>query len=385
MKRDHQPWEAELRAQIKAQASMLCVREEIELLDGSVISSVDGPSLVVYFGGAAAGISGQCSDQVERALRLGIPVIPVVDPDRPFIEQIPPFLSDINAFKWVDQSVGVDLASLILRELGITESRRQVFVSYRRSDASGMSEQIFDALSKRGFDVFLDRFDVAPGERVQTCIRDALEDVSFVLLIESQEAHNSKWVFWEVQYALKHHMGLLIVTLPSTDYRVAGTDDLPREYVSNADLMSDSSSRTLTEEALERLLRRIEFWHADGLLRRRRNLLSAVVEMSKSTRRKVVELPDWKLLITDIDSPPPFITILGIVPRLPRVDDLWELHVSSKTHMTNMRDPCFKVLVFPSEYLPRDRERLLEWAGAPHGITLVEIQGLSTLLEGPSR
>jgi hypothetical protein len=322
---------------------------------------------------------------VERALGLSIPVIPVVDPNRPFLEQVPRFLSDINAFKWVDRSAGVDLASLILRELGITESRRQVFVSYRRSDASSLSEQIFDALSRRGFDVLFDRFDVAPGERVQTRIRDALEDVSFVLLIESQEAHNSNWVFWEVQYALKHHMGLLIVTLPSTLHRVAGTDDLPREYISNADLVGDSSSCTLAQEALERLLRRIEFWHADGLLRRRRNLLSAVVEMSKKARRSVVELADWKLLITDIDSPPPFITILGIVPRLPRVDDLWELYASSETHMIHMRDPCCKVLAFPSEYLPRGRERLLEWAGRPHGITLVEMQGLPTLLGGSPR
>jgi hypothetical protein len=66
-----------------------------------------------------------------------------------------------NALNWQpgDRRGVID----ILQLAGLISARRRIFIRYVRADCDPLAEQLFDALGRRGFDVFLDRFRIEPG------------------------------------------------------------------------------------------------------------------------------------------------------------------------------------------------------------------------------
>ena len=139
-------------------------------------------------------------------------MIPVVSELSRFSREVPAALRPINGFPW---SRGArDLARVLLAELGIEERQRRAFISHKRDDGLGAAEQLHDELSHIGFRPFIDRFAIPQGRDIQAEIADALEDHAFLLFLETPLAHTSEWVFYEVEYALLHTLGTLIVTWP---------------------------------------------------------------------------------------------------------------------------------------------------------------------------
>ena len=171
---------------------------------------------------------------------------------------------------------------------------------------------------------FIDRFAIPYGADVQDHIADALEQFAFLLLLETPDAHASDWVFLEIDYALSHTMGILIVQWPGDP------EPLPRERGDpphqarsiRADDRIDHGYDTLTDPALDRVLHEVEAAHA-------RVASCAVVECSSVSvgdaasvsHATSVALRDWTL---DIDGPNGR-TIVAITPRLPSAEDLRRL------------------------------------------------------------
>ena len=165
---------------------------------------------------------------VAAALAAGTVVIPVVDDLADFARDVPDALRPINGLGWSGPSAGRALARVLLAELGIEDRQRRVFISHKREDGLGAAEQLHDALSHHRFTPFIDRFVIREGEDVQATIADALEDHAFLLLLETPIAHTSDWAFDEVDYALTHTMGTIIVRWPGTTTSVPGSAGLPR-------------------------------------------------------------------------------------------------------------------------------------------------------------
>lgn len=51
----------------------------------------------------------------------------------------------------------------VFSRVGLTPDEHRVFVSYRRVESQPLADQLFDRLSREGFDVFLDRFSIEAG------------------------------------------------------------------------------------------------------------------------------------------------------------------------------------------------------------------------------
>ena len=151
------------------------------------------------------------------------------------------------------------LVHLLLEELGIEEKQRRVFISHKRDDGLGAAEQLHDTLSHHGFRPFIDQFAVRVGQGVQAEIADALEDHAFLLLLETPLAHTSTWVFDEVDYALSHAMGVLILRWPGEPTPVPGSQGLPRIDLATDEIVPDAHGYdTLTEAGLSRIVSEVE-------------------------------------------------------------------------------------------------------------------------------
>lgn len=321
----------------------------------------DAPGVVLFFGGAAAATDDVTRDAAREAMRTGRAVIPVTSRPAEFANETPEFLHQFNAYFWDPEGVR-GLSRFLLEELGIEEGQRRVFISHRREDGLLMAEQLHDELSHHRFRPFIDRFAIPPGAEVQEGIAEALEEFSFLLLIESPLASDSPWVFYEVEYALSHFMSLCIISWPAAP-ELPGTPGLPRVRLTDDELVEDHNYNVLSPEALARVVAAVEEAHARGLVRRRQNLLVSVQDALTGAGKAYTPLTGWRLLMNDDHG-----LVVGVAPRLPEVNDLHELDKAAARALGAARS---SVLVHASRRLPMQRQELLSWASGDRTIALV--------------
>jgi hypothetical protein len=106
--------------------------------------------------------------------------------------------------------------------LALRPGSQQIFVSYRASDGTPLAQAIHGHLKSAGFDPWLDEAgeNLVIGDLVQDKIRRNIESAAMVLLIDTPDAPDSKWVSIEIDLAI----GQLVPVLPV----VAGGERISR-------------------------------------------------------------------------------------------------------------------------------------------------------------
>ncbi len=124
---------------------------------------------------------------------------------------LPPSLRNVVGvpFHTSATEVATDVVDLVL----LAGEERRAFISYAHQDGSQTAFAVFDALARRRFEVYLDRFRTAPSTDFVERIDDELRDKAMVVVIESAEAAKSVWVLHEVAAAVLRGYGLLAVNI----------------------------------------------------------------------------------------------------------------------------------------------------------------------------
>ncbi|HEX5725952.1 MAG TPA: toll/interleukin-1 receptor domain-containing protein, partial [Longimicrobiaceae bacterium] len=188
-------------------------------------------------------------------------------------------LRRLNASFWTATSAE-DVDEVLALAL-LADADRRVFVSYRRGDTLEIAEQLFEALEKHRFDVFVDRFSVPKAVNFQEWLFDELAHRSMVVVLESPDLLGSAWVRDEIDFAKTHKLGHLAVHLPGGT-RVQWLEDPYRVSVAADELVPPpppdrpavTKEHRLTEAALARVIAAIVAEHSNALLKRRGRLLS---------------------------------------------------------------------------------------------------------------
>ena len=107
-----------------------------------------------------------------------------------------------------------ELGLPILRAAGIG-ARQKLFLSYRRQDTLALADQMHEALTQRGFQVYLDRFSWTPGRLFPEEIAEELADRGVILLLECSRLPLSRWTQWELAFGRTYHFGLLAINVNS--------------------------------------------------------------------------------------------------------------------------------------------------------------------------
>jgi hypothetical protein len=116
---------------------------------------------------------------------------------------------------------------------------RRIFISYARQDGQPTAERLFEGLTRARFDVFLDRFSLAPGVDFLERIQDEILDKSMVVVVETDAAATSQWIRHEVAFAAARDIGLAAVHVntaprfPGVPARVSASvsDDVLVEFL----------------------------------------------------------------------------------------------------------------------------------------------------------
>ncbi|MEX1365129.1 MAG: toll/interleukin-1 receptor domain-containing protein [Nannocystaceae bacterium] len=267
---------------LRSQATELEIDLDVVDDDGTRLGADE---LVVYLGtkGAPSISSAQHDALADHAEQRAM--LPVLDTPED-AQWLPDPVKPINALiagrfgaQWPAAVVDEILSRLYLRR-----RTRRVFISYRRIDSLGIARQLLDALTKRGFEVFLDEVSIPPSEDFQRSLEAWLIDADLVLVLASPRFEESKWTTEEISFAGNANIGMLVVGWPPEVYgkpaavpfggdpnqrrpAVEATAGLPDERweLTLAELASlpgtvparrfeDPAALTLTPEALEGMI-----------------------------------------------------------------------------------------------------------------------------------
>lgn len=177
-------------------------------------------------------------------------------------------LNEDNAVFW-SSTIGEAVPAIFACSAATLEVPR-VFISYRQKESAALAMQLFDALSHRGFDVFLDHYRIPPGVNFQKRLTQELGDKSMVVVLESEGILESEWTTYEVSTAKSCELSLFALNLPQ-GVEVPVIPDAARMPLDDSDFAGGSFTALaeLTEPRLTEAVTRIRAAHDAGVIARR--------------------------------------------------------------------------------------------------------------------
>jgi hypothetical protein len=265
--------------------------------DADFTPSQTTPAAVVFFG--ANGVSDLGLDAL---LARGIPVLPVIPAGGSVSADIPLKLRPLNCLN--AETDGIHrIATGLLECVGLLPRQRRVFVSYRRDLGREAALQLFDELSSRLFDVFLDTHGIAPAEDFQAVLWHRLCDSDVLVMLDTPGYFESRWTSAEFGRALAKGISVLRVGWPAVN---ASPRTLTASHLDLAPADIEANGR-LTAGAIERIGFHLEFVRARSHAVRSLNLFSNLEQAVVRIGGKVagvgihqaiyLTLPDGKELV----------------------------------------------------------------------------------------
>jgi hypothetical protein len=158
------------------------------------------------------GAENASEKHLQTLLDKNISIIPIVSSKTRVQNEIPAILKPLNCLSYQDGHQRI--ATALLECVGLLPRQRRVFVSYRRNEASQAASQLFDQLSARLFDVFLDTHGIAPAEDFQTVLWHRLCDSDVLIMLDTPGYFESRWTSAEFGRALAKGISVLRVAWP---------------------------------------------------------------------------------------------------------------------------------------------------------------------------
>ncbi|WP_420560555.1 toll/interleukin-1 receptor domain-containing protein [Tepidicaulis sp.] len=196
---------------------------DISIRDGEEICQRDlrAATVAAYFGGT----NQKDADVARDLVQASQPVIPTVLETANFGDTIPSFLQGFNGhYRKPDDTCMTELSAAMLECVGLLRRQRRIFVSYRRVESRAAALQLHDALTARGFDVFLDTHDIRPGDPFQDVLWHRLCDSDVMIMLDTPTYFESKWTRQEIGRARAKEIHVLRVVWP--EYRPSKLTDL---------------------------------------------------------------------------------------------------------------------------------------------------------------
>lgn len=221
----------------------------------------------VFFGGENAPLAN-----IANLLERGIPLLPVASDLSRVSTEIPGILQPLNCLVYTAGGAQ-RVATALLECAGLLPRQRRVFVSYRRDEAREAALQLFDALSSRLFDVFLDTHGIPPAEDFQTMLWHRLCDSDVLLMLDTPRYFESRWTSAEFGRALAKGISVLRVSWPDA------TPSARTATASRAELLPEEVNQAtghIADDAVERICLQLEEVRSQSHAVRSINLVSNI-------------------------------------------------------------------------------------------------------------
>ena len=244
------------------------------------------PAYVVYFGDEKGNFQNLA--ELEHLKKDGVPILPVFI--NSFSDEIPESLENQNGLKYTPNEVE-KIVSLILESFGKLRSTRKVFVSYRRDQSSSVAIQLYEALERKNFDVFLDTHSIKQGEPFQEELWHRMADCDVIVLLNTSKFLESKWCKEELAEASTKRIGVVQLVWPghnpesfadiSFPVKLEPTDFFNWDY-------DNSKSTRLKDNVVNDLVTLVESVRARNLASRQDSIITDFLNTGRKLGRDLV-------------------------------------------------------------------------------------------------
>jgi len=306
----------------------------------------DFASVALYFG--ARGLAAD-DDALEKLMRDGTPVVPVVSDIRAVSEHVPRCLQAINALEVSAADVALHRpVTLALEVLGLLPRQRRIFISYRRSEAADTALQLFERMSRLTFDVFLDTHGVPPGDDFQEVLWHRLSDSDVLVMLDTASYFESRWTRQEFGRALARSLVPLRIGWPGV---VQSARSLAAESLQLSQDDFEADGRRLKNDALSRIALAVERARSRGIAVRSAEMNSAVVVGAMKLDGKFLSLGPKRTIIVELHSGKKVLVYPSI--GVPTAEHL---------HEVSMIEPAdIRAVVFDDAGISPHWQRHLKW------------------------
>ncbi len=135
------------------------------------------------------------------------------------------------------------------RSVQNTSDRPKVFISYSRKDL-GFAQMLVNALGERGFDAFLDKADIAPGEPWKERLGGLIAAADTVVFVISPDSVSSSVCAWEIEESAR--LGKRLI--PVVTRRIPDADAPPALGRLNWVFLSEGDDKEAALGALDQAL-----------------------------------------------------------------------------------------------------------------------------------
>lgn len=237
----------------------------------------NAPMYCLYFGNLTGNFRN--TDILDRLVIDASFILPIVDDLDRFKQTIPQELLSINGFELSSDEKIEPLVGNILGGLDLLRSTRRVFISYRREESSKVAIQLFEALEKNGFDVFLDTHSIRPGESFEEESWHRMADTDIAILLNTPGFLKSEWTAKELAKANSMMIGILQLIWPTHSQEKEAKLSIPFQ-LHDSDFgnnhFSDSNSY-LSVDTIQRILEQAESLRARSLAARQDNIVTEFI------------------------------------------------------------------------------------------------------------
>ncbi|RZJ79537.1 MAG: toll/interleukin-1 receptor domain-containing protein, partial [Chryseobacterium sp.] len=189
----------------------------------------------------------------------------------------------------------IKIVNLILEFFGKLRETRKVFISYRRDQSTSVAIQLYEALERNNFDVFLDTHSIKQGEPFQDELWHRMTDCDVIVLLNTSKFLGSKWCKEEIAQASTKKIGVIQLVWPDHELENMAELSFPRK-LDNADFIggipNNSVSSRLNETVISQVIEEVESVRARTLASRQDDIITNFMNVAKRYKRKVNIQPE---------------------------------------------------------------------------------------------
>lgn len=247
------------------------------------------PTYTIYFGSQTGNF--QDLDKIERLLNEGNIILPIFHND--FKSEIPEILGNQNGLKYSSKEKD-KIVNLILESFGKLRNTRKVFISYRRDQSTSIAIQLYEALERNNFDVFLDTHSIKQGEPFQDELWHRMTDCDVIVLLNTEGFLERKWCKEEIAEASAKQIGVLQLVWPNHKLEKMAEVCIPinlqpEDFLDNK--FTDKDTSKLTQEKVLQIVQQAESLRARNLASRQDSLITNFLNIAKKYGKAMTVQP----------------------------------------------------------------------------------------------
>lgn len=197
--------------------------DELKLI-GDLLKIITVDNIIEYSGGQPAYViySGNKNNLDAKTLEIlkkqkldGNTILPIFI--NSFGDEMPDELRNQNGLPF-DNNIN-QICNIILEGFELLRKNRKIFISYKRSESSNVAIQLYEALERNNFDVFLDTHSIDKGEEFQEELWHRMTDCDVILMLNTKGFLESEWCEYELEKAHLKRIGIVHLIWPENDFQ----------------------------------------------------------------------------------------------------------------------------------------------------------------------